>query len=160
MPMWAFPQGTPRFGTRSCERHMLQPELSTMNQLINFKSEELKGYTLDFRVGLNTDVKQWVNVLLSNFLLGIEDSQDLFPKLIAKVRQTYSGNNRPNQKILRGNQTCQIKHTGVQFQIYKASLIEAKFGICIAVKICLHDERQKKTWGAKTLQWFRYILRP
>ena len=31
MPMWAFPQGTPRFGTRSCERHMLQREPSTVN---------------------------------------------------------------------------------------------------------------------------------
>ena len=28
MPMWAFPQGTPGFDTRSCERHMLQPEPS------------------------------------------------------------------------------------------------------------------------------------
>ena len=28
MPMWAFPRGTPRFGTRSFERHMLQPEPS------------------------------------------------------------------------------------------------------------------------------------
>ena len=30
MPMWAFPQGTPRFGTRSCERHMLQLEPSIL----------------------------------------------------------------------------------------------------------------------------------
>ena len=80
-------------------------------------------------------------MFLSNVHLVIEDSKHVFPKLIAKVGQTYSGNNRQNEKIPQGNQTFQINHTEVQFQICKASCVEAKFGIRVVMKECLHDQR-------------------